>query len=528
MLSMNLINDTVHQSFLYLINGLIITGVVDQRMKHLKMKKPIFIEFLYHVLIAILLAYIVRLIDNNGMLDVIKIYGKITIVLFILLTGLLIKETLNFTKSYHSIKRNYCNAVYFLLLTVLFYAFSVGEELVWYTVLVPLLFLFRTLGKYEEVVCMDKYGHLIDLRQDETSDVPILSYNKLFPTRKKEFNRIYKFLNDLGTDDPHAIAISGSWGEGKTSFMNAIINKFKQENNEVIYIQPMVLETRENLIKYVFGRLETLLIVNGIYTGKGSPYKKYFNLLLNFVNNKTIINFSAFFDIFPEDKKEDFRELKADLENNIERLVSVNKRIYLIVDDLDRVEKETVYSTLTFIKEVVDFKKITVVFLLDYEKLVSEHISIEYLEKFVNVRFQLKKLKTDELAMHYLKALIPTYKTDILNDEIEILKVKYKDYINELNTCLNDLLKRKDDYLQELLIKKEKGESISEKSIESERETISNFAIYLNDLNIKLSNARYVKKIIVEIKESQEWKEGHYYRKERNPCKSTCPEAKYF
>ncbi|WP_397539814.1 P-loop NTPase fold protein [Rummeliibacillus pycnus] len=502
MLSLNLINHTVQQSFLYLIYSLTITGMFYQMMKRIKMKKPIFIEFLYQILITIVLAYIVRLIDNKAMLEAINRYGKITLVVFILLTGLLIKEILTFTKSYHSIKSNYCNAVYFLLLTVLFYAISVGGEIVWYIVLFPLLYLFRSLGRYEEAVDMKESGDFIALKQDETSDVPISSYNKLFPTRKKEFNRIYKFLNDLGTDDPYAIAISGSWGEGKTSFMNAIINKFKQENNKVIYIQPMVIDTRESLIKYVFGRLEALLIENGIFTGKGSPYKKYFNLLLNFVNNKTIINFSAFFDIFPEDKKEDLRELKEDLENHIERLVSENKRIYLIVDDLDRVEIETVYSTLTFIKEIVDFKKITVIFLVDYENLVSEHISIEYLEKFINTRFQLKKIKTYELATHYLKAIIPTFKTDMLNDEIEILRVKYKDYIEELNTNLNDLLKRKDDQLQELLKKKEKGEGISEKFIESERETISNIAVYLNDLNIKLSNARYVKKIIIEIKET--------------------------
>lgn len=32
------------------------------------------------------------------------------------------------------------------------------------------------------------------------------------------------------------------------------------------------METRENLTNYVFGRFESLLNENGIYTGKGSPY----------------------------------------------------------------------------------------------------------------------------------------------------------------------------------------------------------------------------------------------------------------
>ncbi|MBM6617294.1 KAP family P-loop NTPase fold protein [Bacillus suaedaesalsae] len=483
-------------------------------MKKIKMTKPIFIEFLFHIFLSIVLAYTIKLTDNKGILDAINLFGKISIVVFIFLTGLSIKEILTYKKPHQPIKRNYSNAVYFLLLTVLFYAVSIGTEYVWYLILFALLYFFRAFGKYEERRELEENTGHNNQEQSENSDVPITSYRRLFPTRKKEFNRIYKFLNDLGTDDPYAIAISGSWGEGKTSFMNAIINKFKQDNNEVIYIQPMVLDTRENLLKYVFGRLEALLTENGIYTGKGSPYKKYFDLLFKFINQKTLINFSAFFDIFPEEKKEDLRELKEDLEINIERLVSENKRIYLIVDDLDRVEKDTVYSTLTFIKEIVDFKKITVIFLVDYENLVSEQITIEYLEKFINTRFQLKKISSNELATHYLNVLIPSYETSILNEQIEILKVKFKDYIEELNNNLNELIKRKEEKMQELKEKIKKGEEVKE-GIESEEKAIENITKYSNDFNNKISNARYVKKIIIKIKETFDFIESNL-QKDKN------------
>ena len=40
-----------------------------------------------------------------------------------------------------------------------------------------------------------------------------------------------------------------------------------------------------------FTKLEKVLIDNKIYTGKGSPYKKYFDMLLKFLEYKTITSY---------------------------------------------------------------------------------------------------------------------------------------------------------------------------------------------------------------------------------------------
>ena len=91
-------------------------------------------------------------------------------------------------------------------------------------------------------------------------------------------------------------------------------------------------------------------------------------MLLKFLDYKTITSFTNFFNIFPDNQKQELREAKVALEKSIQRFATNNKRIYIIIDDLDRVEKETIYGTLTFIKEIVDLKKVTVLFLVDYKK----------------------------------------------------------------------------------------------------------------------------------------------------------------
>ncbi|MEM5668922.1 P-loop NTPase fold protein [Bacillus cereus] len=170
---------------------------------------------------------------------------------------------------------------------------------------------------------------------------------------------------------------------------------------------------------------------------------------MKFVDYKTITSFSGFLDVFQENEKLDLRTSKIELEKSIGRLVKENQRIYIIVDDLDRVEKETVYSTLTFIKEIVDLKKVTVLFLVDYKNIISENITIEYLEKFINQKFELSKIHENELLYYYIEKLIPRYDKDIINDEIEILKLKFKEHINIIKDYFKNEMESIDKRIKE-------------------------------------------------------------------------------
>jgi hypothetical protein len=481
----------------YLNKLLIIFPGVLMFSKTWRIKKRFLPEFLLHVSLASIIGISVKFIENKSILDFLASYLKVSLIIFIILTSYFLYELFFYSQTKSRVIKNYSSAVYLLLLTVLFSAVSTSADYLWELILLILLYYFWILSKTEfyELFKSEKTS---EKGKDERSDIPVNYYRDLFPTRKKEFIRIYNFLEGLETEDPYAISISGSWGEGKTSFTNALRNQFKNEGNEVIYIQPMVLDTREKLLIYVFDLLEGMLNENQIYTGKGSPYKKYFDLVLKFVNDKAVTNFTAFFDIFPEEKQKDLRELKDELEINIEKLVFKNKRIYLIVDDLDRVEKETIYNTLTFIKEIVDFKKITVIFLADYRHLLSEKITLEYLEKFVNMKFELIKIQRDELFNHYLKVLLPEYGLAFLNDEVDVLKLKFPEYIDKF---ISDIQKKISKYEENK--DKEKDNHINEIKVIND---------YMKNFNERTSNPRYVKKIVSEISRTLKFIESELFK----------------
>lgn len=460
-----------------------------------EVKSKYIIDFIFYVLLVLILGQAIKLINNKAVVNVLASYWGVAVVIFLLMTALFLKEWFYYSNTLEQIVQNYCKAIFMLLLSILFTQVVVIVNLIWIlNVIISLFFVWSILNS----------GVKKDSKKtkvNEVADIPVNYYEDLFPTRKKELERILDYLNNIGTEDPYAIAISAGWGEGKTSLISVLQKKIEEKNNNaIIYIQPMILDTREKLLNYVFSQLEKVLISNKIYTGKGSPYKKYFDLLLKFVDYKTITSFSSFFDVFSENKKQDLRELKLELEKNIEKLANKNQRIYIIVDDLDRVEKETIYSTLTFIKEIVDLKKVTVVFLVDYKNIISEDITIEYLEKFINQKFELSKIHSDELFNYYIKELIPKYKTDIINDKIEILRLKFKEHIYIIK-----------DYFEKEIESIEK--KIKEGNTENNSVEIKRLQDRIDEFQNKISNPRYVKKIVLNIKETLNFLEASLINK---------------
>lgn len=469
--------------------------IIIRIKKGWEIRRVTVINFLFHIVLVTILGFAIKLLNNQTILSLLLDYWKIALFFFLLITTIFIKECLIYSKTINQISQSYCRAVYLLLLSVLFTVITNNLNYTWGLIIIITMFFMWSISNSEQINKDNATNDLHSETIDQASDVPIQYFEHLFPTRKKEFIRIYDYLKNIDTVDPYAMAISANWGEGKTSLINALQEKLKSDNNEVIYLQPMILDTREKLLSYVFDQLETILTNNRIYTGKGSPYKKYFELLMKFVNYKTIISFSSFFDIFPENKKEDLRELKKNLEENIEKLSEKNEKIYIIVDDLDRVENETVYNTLTFIKEIVDLKRITVLFLVDYKNIMSDKITIEYLEKFIHQKFDLAKIDTNELFDHYIKYLIPLYKTNLINEEVNILRESFEEYLNVFYDDIQDKIQNK--------------EKINNKSEENEKYNIEirNLNRQLNEFKNKLSNARYVKKIVISIKETFDYLE---------------------
>jgi len=349
--------------------------------------------------------------------------------------------------------------------------------------IIPAYLLVVTLSVISSQECEKGKGK----ERDTTSrgDLPVINPEDLFPEREVELENIINYIDNNTPEGAVVISINGKWGEGKTSFMNCIRKKYEGENgpkNNIIWIQPMVVDSRESLVKYFFKRLSIILEENKIYTGKFSNLKQYWELILGIIGKEP--STLERLDIFKNKELEDYREYKAYLQNDINLLVLSNKikKILVVIDDIDRVDDENKISVLKFIKEIADFEGLVIVFAMDYEKMIGDRINHEYLEKFIHKRFDLKQMNEYDVIRYFLRKevyLKTIYDNDTLQDGIEELRKEFTNYFKEIHKDINDEI---DEYNK----KHEKPEA---------KDKIGN----IDDAIIK--NPRRIKRVFIEIED---------------------------
>lgn len=237
---------------------------------------------------------------------------------------LLLREIVIYIKSSNKIVAGYSNGYIFLGLIYLFTSIASNQFEPINIILMVIYFL--SLWMFVQLISQN--SKKADIGIDEESDNPINTYSQLLPTRKKEFNRVYNQLTNVRYNEPFAITINGDWGEGKTSFVNVLSNKLEENDNYIIFIQPMILDTSQKQMDYLFKQLKSILNKSGIYTGKGSPFKQYFKLITSVLNAKPLMQLEGVFSVIDDEElPSDFRTNKQLLEEDIQRLLRTNKDI---------------------------------------------------------------------------------------------------------------------------------------------------------------------------------------------------------
>lgn len=192
-----------------------------------------------------------------------------------------------------------------------------------------------------------------------------------------------------GAQDSIVFGLDAPWGVGKTSFINLCINHLEQEKKGQVIIyrfNPLRYEDRSNLLeRFVDGLVAN--IKKHVFLPEIPPtISKY----TRFVRGK--IGFSLFGFKF-DPSNDDIDDAIEDLES---QLKSINKKIIVIVDDLDRLNFSAVKDVLFAIKKSFMLPNISYVLCYDtanigaLENMKDDGEKIrEFFEKFVNVKTSL-------------------------------------------------------------------------------------------------------------------------------------------
>ena len=241
-----------------------------------------------------------------------------------------------------------------------------------------------------------------DLISEKTNNVsnasflPISGDESLFESRKSQQNSFIDLIQDDIINNGVSVCITGKWGCGKTSFVNATLDKIRNQDIqfEEIIIKTLELENISDLIRYFFSRIKDILEKNNIYSGIKSEYSA---LVHSFVSSTTNKNFADLFMSKFEYEK-DYRGSLVKIDNLLSESLG-NNRIIIVVDDIERCSSEKTKQIIFFIKEIATLSKCISLFLIDIDKLCkcdyfsdNESVAEEFVDKFFDIRIELNNV----------------------------------------------------------------------------------------------------------------------------------------
>ena len=312
---------------------------------------------------------------------------------------------------------------------------------------------------------------------------------KTFLTNKE--NKEFLEKNNL-------IALYGEWGSGKSSIFKTLKKSIETGQDYI----PLIFETwkYEKDDNLAFSLLEFILSsLNNLIDSKkeNELIKTAYNILRNFSKGISLkIPFSNFIDIdinkmFEEDEKNKEkckRSLYMITENFIKDfqekidgcVVSTNKKILIMIDDLDRCEDESIINLLSALKLMFAVKNIIFICGIDkgaviqtlLRKYRNKEKSEEYLEKIFSINFNV--LKTSKLNLFQNDENI--YLKNIKQKIIEATGITNPRKINKSNN--------KYEFLKEIIFRKNIINEIKNELITNNQEfEIKNFKELLSNEN---------------------------------------------
>jgi len=272
------------------------------------------------------------------------------------------------------------------------------------------------------------------LRKDKYSlyDEPIQFLEQDLLGREKFIEDLQKGIESLSFDDSFVFGLYGSWGEGKTSVINLLKNKFKENKDYlVINFDPWYFKDEEAILAAFYNQIEQSLSLKFILPGFKKTSMKYQNLISMGLSQTGItINFS--------DTKESIEEIRQRIESYI---AQTKKKIIIFIDDIDRLQPEEVLFVFKLVRLNAKFQN--TIFLLAFDPVIVQDyfidnlkIDSEFLEKIVQKPIPLPAIEQQDIGQ-FLDNHI-----EKLFDELVISKERRKKFEEDFSVIYRTQVKK--------------------------------------------------------------------------------------
>jgi len=277
------------------------------------------------------------------------------------------------------------------------------------------------------------------------TDQPINSFKEDLLSRKDFVENLANNLLNYKDNDCLTFGLYGNWGSGKTSLLNMLTSHLNITTNKpskpiIFKFNPWLISDQNLLFSQFFKQLSHELgLKEHSKNAKniGEKLVKYSTFFEPLTYIPTVSAFAAIAQKVMctvgeatknagEIKSEDINDIKKEIEKECTKL---KNKIIVIIDDIDRLNNAEIRQIFQLVKSVGDFKN--VMYLLAFDKTivckalkqVQEGEGEDYLEKIIQVPFEIPMLDKGELNQIFFKSI-----DQLLANESELMKTFDEQY----------------------------------------------------------------------------------------------------
>lgn len=245
---------------------------------------------------------------------------------------------------------------------------------------------------------------------------------------------IYKYDGKDGL----VLGVFGKWGTGKTSILNMVVNEinYLSDNDDdspiIVNFSPWNYSDKDNLISLFFRVLKNKLNMDK-YEETRKKIGKALTDYSDALDALALVPMVGFglATILKTIAKAQGAELSKDVDidttkENLETVLGdTNQKIVVIIDDIDRLTNTQIRDIFQLVKQVGNFPNIIYVLSMDRDVVCRALESVhdidgaEYLEKIVQIPFEIPALLKPRLREIFLTNLENTVKTISDNPKID-------------------------------------------------------------------------------------------------------------
>lgn len=233
---------------------------------------------------------------------------------------------------------------------------------------------------------------------------------------------LINFIMNCHPEHSFVVGLIGEWGIGKTSTIKLVEKELSKEKVKMSFFNPWIYNNNYDLMEGFCSMIYSMLDFN--YMAQNS-FNTYTKMILKIIDEKIGV------DLFSNQNLNHDLEQKKEIINKY--IITSNDKLILVIDNLDRINKEQLSFFFNTITNLLNFDRLLFILCYD-EKIIHEimckdnNFDESYIDKIINSKIYMPFIDNTmiyEIAKDCFLNLLSFYNIDI-SEELgfnEVLKI---------------------------------------------------------------------------------------------------------